>query len=106
MEIQDGEREEILMYNDIVEHLRREMEHGDDIDNQYFRFKDITAHQGPLSPSDKGYKGSKYNALVQWETGETTYEPLYIIAADDPVTCTLYAQRNGLLDKPGWKCFE
>ena len=30
------------------------------------------------------------------------YEPLDVIAADDPVTCTIYAKEKGLLDEPGW----
>jgi Reverse transcriptase (RNA-dependent DNA polymerase) len=31
---------------------------------------------------------------------------LRIIAADDPVTCAIYARENGLLDQPGWKRFR
>ena len=44
--------------------------------------------------------------MVEWETGEVTSEPLQIIAADDPVTCAIYAKDNGLLDLPGWKKFK
>ena len=44
--------------------------------------------------------------LVEWETGETTYEPLDLIASDDPVTCVEYARRNNLVDTPGWKRFR
>jgi hypothetical protein len=36
----------------------------------------------------KDYKGSTYNVLVTWETGESTYESLDLIASE-----------------PGWKCF-
>jgi hypothetical protein len=28
---------------------------------------------------------------MEWENGEITEEPLAIIAADDPVTCAIYA---------------
>jgi hypothetical protein len=28
------------------------------------------------------------------------------IAADDPVTCAIYAKDNNLLDVPGWKHFK
>ena len=38
--------------------------------------------------------------------GEKTYEPLDIIAEDDPVTCAIYARDNDLLEKPGWKRFK
>jgi hypothetical protein len=43
--------------------------------------------------------------LVAWETGETTYEPLRAIAADDPVSCAEYAKENNLLDTEGRKQF-
>jgi hypothetical protein len=33
--------------------------------------------------------------IKKWENGEITSEPLLIIAADDPVSCALYA-----LDSP------
>ena len=42
--------------------------------------------------SDPDWKGSKYNVQVEWETGEITFEPLSIIAADDPVTCAAYVR--------------
>ena len=41
--------------------------------------------------------------MIKLENGEVTSEPLAIIAADDPVTCTNYAKENGLLDLDGWK---
>ena len=63
-------------------------------------------HQGPLKPTDKAYNGSPYNVQVEWANGETTYEPLSIIAADDPVSCPIYARENGLLDTPGWRRFK
>jgi hypothetical protein len=56
-------------------------------------------------PSDKDWKGSSYNVLVEWEKGETTYEPLQVIAADDPITCAEYAKENNILDTDGWKQF-
>jgi hypothetical protein len=54
----------------------------------------------------KDYNGSMYNVLVAWETGESTYEPLDLIASDDPITCTEYVLKHNLLDEPGWKCFR
>ena len=44
--------------------------------------------------------------MIEWENGEITSEPLTIIAADDPVTCAIYAKENGLLDLDGWKQFK
>jgi hypothetical protein len=51
-------------------------------------------------------QGSKITLLIEWEYGEITKEPLSIIAADDPVTCAIYARENGLLNQPGWKRFK
>ena len=43
---------------------------------------------------------------MEWETGEITYEPLSIIAADDPVTCAAYAKENDLLTVEEWCRFK
>ena len=50
-----------------------------------WEFKRIAGHQGPLKKGDPSYNGSKFNVRVERETGESTYEPLDVIAADDPV---------------------
>ena len=55
---------------------------------------------------DPDWKGSKYNVQVEWETGEITFEPLSIIAADDPVTCAAYGKGNDLLALEGWHRFQ
>jgi hypothetical protein len=105
-EIPNSTVDEILTYNEILDHIERD---NNDIDNdteQLYKFRRITSHQGPLRTSDKDYKGSTYNVLVEWETGETTFEPLDLIASDDPVTCAEYAKRNNLLDTAGWKRFR
>lgn len=95
-----------MAYNEILDKLETDRDKElHDTDRQW-RFRDIVAHEGPLSPHDKNYKGSKYNVLVNWETGESTYEPLDVIRADDPVTCANYAKQQGLLDTPGWKQFK
>jgi hypothetical protein len=41
--------------------------------------------------------------LVKWESGETTYEPLDLIASDDPVTCAEYSKETDLLGTTGRK---
>jgi hypothetical protein len=106
VEINDGEHDEILTYNEILDKIETDLEKElHDTDRQW-SFKDIVAHEGPLLPRDKNYKGSRFNVLVNWETGESTYEPLDVIGADDPVTCAIYAKSQGLLDTPGWKQFK
>ena len=70
-----------------------------------WRFKEIQAHQGPLTPSDDNWKGCHWNVLVAWETGEITWEPLKTVQ-QDKVMCGLYARKNNLLDQPGWTKFK
>ena len=66
------------------------------MDQELYRFRAIIGHQGPLLASDPDWKRSKYNVQVEWETGEITFEPLFIIASDDPVSCAAYAKENDL----------
>jgi hypothetical protein len=71
-----------------------------------WKYKRISGHEGPLNKNHPSWKGDKYNVKVEWETGEVSYEPLHVIAADDPVTCAIYAKDTGLLDTDGWKRFR
>jgi hypothetical protein len=93
--------EDIITYNELMEYLSRN-EEGDHV----WKFSRIVAHEGPLRPTDRTYKGSKFNVMIEWENGETTTEPLRLIAADNPVMCAIYARDNNLLDLPGWKRFK
>ena len=87
-----------MSYVQILDHLDHQEQQED-----HYKFRAITGHQGPLSPRDENYKGSKYNVMVEWETGEITDEPLSLIAADDPVTWAEYAKKHDLLHLDGWK---
>ena len=93
--------EDILSYNQILEYITKE-----DSDYIIWKFKDIIGHKGPLSKNHKDYKGAPYNVTVLWENGETSEEPLTTIAADDPVSCAIYARDNNLLNLPGWRRFK
>ena len=67
------------------------------------KFKSIKDHRGPCTSTDPEYLGSSYNLLIEWETGEMTWEPLSNIIADDPYSCAVYAKKLDLLNTPGWK---
>ena len=75
----------------------------DEEDPVYWRFKRITAHEGPLEHNAPTYQGSKYNVMVEWENVEITSEPLSIMTVGSPVVCTKYTRYNGLLNTDGWK---
>ena len=98
LDVGQGRAEAIMSYVQILDHLDQQEQQED-----LYKFRAITGHQGPLSPQDENYKGSKYNVMVEWETGEITDEPLSLIAADDPVTCAEYAKKHDLLHLDGWK---
>ena len=91
-----------MSYNQLMDYIQKGTEAEEDPDS-LFKFRDIVAHQGPLESTDPDHKGSKYNVMVEWESGEVTYEPLTLISKDDPITCAVYAKKHGLLDTTGWK---
>jgi len=99
--VNDDEYEEIVAYNDILNHLEEDREA-----EGVWKFRKILKHMGPLTQRDKAWKGHMYNVQIEWETGEITWEPLNLIAKSDPVSRATYASENGLLDTPRWKQFR
>ena len=71
----NGKVEELISYNQPLEHLENAQDHDMGMDQELYRFRAIIGHQGPLLASDPDWKGSKYNVQVEWETGEITFEP-------------------------------
>ena len=90
LKINKDQAEEIMSYNQLMDYIQKGTEAEEDPDS-LFKFRDIVAHQGPLESTDPDHKGSKYNVMVEWESGEVTYEPLTLISKDDPITCAVYA---------------
>ena len=90
--INNDQYEDILAYNEIVHHLYLDQE-----SDNLWKFKDITAHEGPLRQTDKNYKGSRFNVMIRWENDEVTSEPLDQFAKDDPVSYAQYALDNDLV---------
>ena len=102
LKISKDQGEEIMSYNQLMDYIQKGTDAEEDPDS-LFKFRDIVAHQGPLESTDPNHKGSKYNVMVEWESGEITYEPLALISKDDPITCAVYAKKHDLLDTTGWK---
>jgi hypothetical protein len=88
--VNNDKAEEIITYNKMLEYITK----NDESDIRW-KFKRIISHEYK--------KVSQCYVQIEWENGEITNEPLKIIAADDPVSCAIYARENDLLDKPGWK---
>ena len=106
LDIGNGKIKELISYNQLLEHLENAQDHDMGIDQELYWFRAIIGHQDPLLVSDTDWKCSKYNVQVEWQTGEITFEPLSIIAADDPVTCAAYAKESDLLAIEGWHTFR
>ena len=102
LKINKDQAEEIMSYNQLMDYIQKGTDAEEDPDS-LFKFRDVVAHQGPLESTDPNHKGSKYNVMVEWESGEVTYEPLTLISKDDPITCAVYAKKHDLLDTTGWK---
>ena len=102
LKINKDQAEEIMSYNQLMDYIQKGTDAEEDPDS-LFKFRDIVAHQGPYESTDPNHKGSKYNVMVEWESGEVTYEPLTLISKDDPITCAVYAKKHDLLDTTGWK---
>ena len=58
--VNEEEYEEIMSYNDILHHVEK-----DENTELVWKFKDITAHQGPMAKNHKDYKGSTYNVRME-----------------------------------------
>ena len=102
LKINKDQAEEIISYNQLMDYIQKGTDVEEETDS-LFKFRDIVAHQGPLESTDPNHKGSKYNVMVEWKSGEVTYEPLTLISKDDPITCAVYAKKHDLLDTTGWK---
>ena len=94
--------EQLISYNQLLDHLETAQNNDLGMDQELFKFRAIIGHQSPLKATDPDWKGSKYNVQVEWETGQVSFEPLSVIAADDPVTCAAYAKQYDLLALEEW----
>ena len=102
----DGDQlDDLISYNQLMEYLEDKTDPVP-LEDGLYRFTCIKDHKGPYTSSDPEYNGSSYNLLIEWETGEQTWEPLSNIIASDPYTCAVYAKEHNLLNTPGWKLLK
>ena len=102
----DGDQlDDLISYNQLMEYLEDKTDTGP-LEDGLYRFKCIKDHKGPYTSSDPEYNGSSYNLLIEWETGEQTWEPLSNTIASDPYSCAVYAKEHNLLNTPRWKLLK
>ena len=103
IKVNDEEYDELIAYNEMNDFIEERFLKDDGV----WKFRKILDHQGPLSKEDPRYQGSKYNVLIEWETGEWSWEPTNLLDLDDhKVDLAMYARDNGLLELPGWKHYK
>ena len=96
LDIGEGKVEELITYNQLLDHLEQADEQDNSMDQDLYRVRALIGHERPLKVTDPNWKGSKWNVQIKWETSEITFEPLSVIAADDPITCAAYAKEQNL----------
>ena len=65
LDIYNRKVEELISYNQLLEHLENAQDHDMGMDQELYRCRAIIGHQGPLLASDPDLKGSKYNVQVE-----------------------------------------
>ena len=106
LDIGEGKVEELITYNQLLDHSEQADEQDNSMDQERYRFRAIIGHGDPIKATDPNWKGSKWTVQIEWETGEITFELLSVIAADDPITCAAYAKEKILYNLDGWKRFR
>ena len=102
----NGKVEKVISYSQLVGHLEATANKKNKTNDDLYKLRALIGHQGPFKATYSNWQGWKDNVLVKWETGEKTYEPLSVLAADDPVTCASYAKGNGLSHIDGWDRYK
>ena len=84
----DRRFEEIMTYNQMLEWCNRDIDKDD-----MFRFDAILDHRWC---KDRSIAPSGWLVLVQWSSGERTWNDKKLTTAGDPVMLAIYAKKNGL----------
>ena len=106
LDIGEGEVEELITYNQLLDHLEQAEEQDNSMDQELYKFRGIIGCKAPSKATDHNWKVSKWNVQIEWETGEIVFELLSVRAADDPITCAAYAKEKNLYNLDGWKRFR
>ena len=84
--------DEIVTYNRMLEWCDRDLDKDD-----FFRF--VAIHDHRRNSKAKG----GWQLLVEWASGQRTWNDLTTTFEGDPVTVSMYAKKHGLLKTVGWR---
>ena len=68
LDIGEGKVEYLITYNQLLVHLEQAEEKDNSMDQELYKFRAITGHEGPSKATDPNGKGSKWNVQIEWET--------------------------------------
>ena len=61
LDIGEGKVEELIIYNQLLDHLEQADEQDNSMDQDLYRFRAIIGHEGPIKATDPNWKCSKWN---------------------------------------------
>ena len=64
-DIGEGKVEELITYNQLLDHLEQAEEEDNFMDQKLYKFRAIIGHKGPLKATDSNWKGSKWNVQIE-----------------------------------------
>ena len=70
-----GKVEELISYNQLVDHLEAAANEDNEINDDLFKFRALIGHQGPLKQTDPNWKGCNFNVLVEGRLGRKLMIP-------------------------------
>lgn len=86
--------DEVMTYNKMLEWCDRDLDKDD-----MYKIEGILDHDWETLENGR----RQLRVLVDWATGQKTWEPYNRIMQDDPVTLALYAKKHKLLGRPEWR---
>ena len=84
--------EEVMTYNKMLEWCDRDLDKDD-----FYRL--VALHNHRKNAKAKG----GWQVLVEWASGQRTWNDLSTTFEDDPITVSMYAKKHNLLAEPGWR---
>ena len=71
LDIGEGKVEELITYNQLLDHLEQAEEQDNSMDQELYKFRAIIGQKGPLKATDPHWKGSNWNVQIEWETHQS-----------------------------------
>lgn len=88
--------EDIMAYNNILNHIQREENSADGIK---WKYREILSHQHTYVGHPDRFN-NKYNLIISWKTGAVSTESVDKLSKDFAVNLALYTKQNKIFEGP------